>query len=163
VIISAGEKRGLTGPADAASTMDRSDAAPLFIVSEHLKNVPHVLNRFGQGPIDYRESVVFDVGKAHVLGANSEIGSVSTQFINLGQVYERSDASCEQRFYLLFRDAWTPRVFTCEEERSSPVRVWDGTSEDCVYGGVKLLLGEQNIDAVLTSWESGARQGSGHG
>ena len=154
--------RGLTGPTDAASTMDRSYAAPLFIVFEHLKNIPHVLNRFGQGPINYRETVVFDVGEAHCLSASREIGTIGTELVDFRQVYERSDASCEQCFYLLFRNTWTPRVFTGEEERGSPVRVWDWTFEDCVYGCVELLLGKQDIDAMLRR-ESSARQGgSGH-
>ena len=112
--------------------MDRSDAAPLFVVFEHLKNVPHKLNGSGQGPIDYRETVVFDVGEAHRLGASSKIGTVGAELVDFRQVYERSDASCEQSFYLLVRNAWTPGVFTSEEERSCPVRVRDRAFKDCV-------------------------------
>ena len=94
--------------------MDRSNAAPLFIVFEHSKNVPHVLNGFRQGPIDYREPVVFDVGEAHCLCASREVGSVSPKLVNLREVDERSDTSCEQGFYLLFRNAWTPGVLAGE-------------------------------------------------
>ena len=142
--------------------MDRSNAAPPFIVFEYLENVSHILNRFWQGPIDYRETMVFDIGEAHCLCASREIGAVSAELVDFRQVYERSDASREQSFYLLFRDAWTPGVFTGEEERGGPVRVWDWAFEDCVQGGM-LLLGKQNIDAVLSIWESRAREsGGGH-
>lgn len=142
--------------------MDRSYAAPLFIVFQYLENVSHILNRFGQGPIDYREAVVFDVGEAHCLGASREIGTIGTKLVDFRQVYERSDASCEQCLYLLFCDAWAPGVFTGEEERGGPVRVRDWALEDCVERGV-VLLGKQNVDAVLSGGESSARQGgSGH-
>jgi hypothetical protein len=112
--------------------MDHSNAAPLFIVFEYSKNIPHILNGFRQRPIDYREPVVFDVGEAHGLGASGEVGSVSPEFVNLCEVNKRSDAGCEQSFYLLFRDTWTPGIFAGEEQRGSPVRVWDWTFEDCV-------------------------------
>lgn len=146
-----------TGPADASSTMDRSDTAPLFIVFEYSKNIPHILNRFGQRPIDYGEPVVFNVGEAHRLGARREIGFVSSELINFREVYERSDTGCEQSFYLLSHNTRTPGVFTGEEERCGPVRVWNRAFEDCVYGGMLLLLRKQNIDAVLGSRESGTR------
>lgn len=143
--------------------MDRGNAASLFIVFEHSKNVPHVLNGFRQGPIDYRESVVFDVGETHCLGARREVGSVSPELVNLREVYKRSDAGCEQSFYLLFRNTGTPRVFAGEEERGSPVGVWDWTLEDRVDGGVLLLLGKKDIDVVLGSGESSESEGgSGH-
>lgn len=149
-----GRKRGLTGPADTASTMDRGDAAPLFIVFEYSKNVPHILNGFRQGPIDYREPVVFDVGETHCLGTRREVRSVSPKLINLGEVHKRSDTGCEQSLYLLFRNTWTPGVFAGEEERGGPVGVWDWTLEDCVYGRVLLLPGDKNIEAMLGSGES---------
>ena len=102
--------------------------------------------------------MVFDVCEAHCLGPSSEIGSVSTELVNFREVYERSDAGCEQSFYLLLRNAWTPRIFTGEEERSSPVRVWDWAFEDRVEGCMLLLLlREQNIDAVLWGRGSGTR------
>ena len=136
--------------------MDCSNAAPLFVVSEYSKNVPHILSGFRQRPIDYREPVVFDIGEAHCLCASREVGSVSPKLINLREVDERSDTGCEQGFYLLFRDTWTPGVFAREEQRGGPVRVWDWTFENRVYRGVLLLLlllGEQDIDAVLSSGE----------
>ena len=155
--------RGLTGSTNSASTMDRCDATTLFIVFEHPKNVSHILNGFGQGPIDYRETVVFDVGEAHCLGPSREVGTVGPELVDFGQVYEGADASCEQSFYLLLRDAWAPGVFTSEEERGGPVRVRDWAFEDRVNRRLELLLGEQNIEAVLRRRESGARQGgSGH-
>lgn len=120
-MLSLGKWRGLTGPADSASTMDRSDAAPLLIILEYFKNIPHVLNGFRQGSIDNRKPVVFDVGETHCLCASSEIGSVSKELVDFGQINECSDASCEQSFYLLFRDARTPGVFAGEEERGCPV------------------------------------------
>ena len=56
--------------------MDRGNAASLFVVFEHGENVPDVLNGLGQGSIDYREPVIFDVGEAHCLGTSGEIGTV---------------------------------------------------------------------------------------
>ena len=154
---------GLTGPTDPASTMDRSDTTTLFIVFEYLKNVPHVLNGFGQGPIDYWETMIFDVGEAHRLGPSREVGSVSAELVDFRQVDEGSDASCEQSFYLLLRDARAPGVFTSEEERGSPVGVRDWAFEYRVNGGLELLLGKQGIEAALGRRKSGARQGgSGH-
>jgi hypothetical protein len=143
--------------------MDRGYAAPLFIVFEHGKDVPHVLNGFRQGPIDYREPVVFDVGEAHCLCASREIGSVCAELVDFGQINEGPDAGCEQSFYLLFRNARTPGVFAGEKERGGPVGVRDWALEDGVNGCVPLLLGKQDIDAVLRRRESNARQGrSGH-
>ena len=114
-------QRGLTGPADTASTMDRGNAAPSFIILEHSEDVPHILDRFRQGPIDYWESVIFDVGKAHCLGASGKVRSVRSELVDLGEVYKRSDAGREQSFYLLFRNAWAPGVFTGKEEMGGPV------------------------------------------
>jgi len=101
--------------------MYRSDTTTLFIVFERLKNVPHVLNGFGQRPIDYREAVVFDVVEAHCLGPSGEIGTIFPELVDFGEVYEGSDTSCEQGFDLLLRNAWAPGVFTSEEEGSGPV------------------------------------------
>lgn len=114
-------ERGLTGPADTASTMNRGNAAPSFVIFEHLKDVPHILDRFGQGPIDYWEPMIFNVGKARCLGTSRKVRSVRSELVNLGEVYKRSDAGCEQSFYLLFREAWAPGVFAREEEGGGPV------------------------------------------
>jgi len=101
--------------------MDCSDATALLIVFEHLKNVPHILNGFGQGPVDYREAVVFNVVEAHCFGPGREIGTICAELVDFCEVYEGSDTSCEQCFDLLLRNAWAPGVFTGEEERSGPV------------------------------------------
>ena len=92
--------------------------------------------------------MIFDVVEAHCLGAGREVRSVSAELVNLSEVYKCSDAGCEQGFYLLLRDAWTPGVFTGKEEGSGPVGVWDWTLEGCVDGGVLLLPGEKGIDEM---------------
>lgn len=141
--------------------MDRGCAAALFIVFEYDKNVSHVLNGSRQGPVDYREPVVFDVGEAHCLCASGEIGFVCEEFVDFCEINERPDASCEQSFYLLFREARTPRVLAGEKERGGPVRVRDWALKNGVYGGMLLLLllllGKQDVDAVLGRGESRAR------
>jgi hypothetical protein len=112
--------------------MDRGNAASLFVVFEYGKNVPHVLDGLGQGSIDYREPVVFDVGEAHCLCASGEIGTVGEELVDFGEIDEGLDTSCEQSLYLLFRDARTPRVFTGEEERGGPVGVRDWAFENSI-------------------------------
>ena len=157
MIINFKKRRGLTGPTNPASTMDRSDTTTLFIVFEHLENVPHILNGFGQGPIDYREAVVFNVVEAHCLSPSREIGTIRAELVNFCEVYEGSDPSREQSFDLLLRNTRTPGVFTSEEERSGPVRVRDRAFEDRVYRGLELLLGKQDIEAVLRRRQGRAR------
>lgn len=136
--------------------MDRGDAAALFVAFEYPKNIPHVLNGFRQGSVDYREPMIFDVGEAHCLRSSGEIGFISTELVDFSEINERPDTSHEQRFYLLFRDTRTPGVLASKKERCGPVRVRDWAFEDDVEGSV-LLLGKQDIDMVLSDGERSAR------
>lgn len=109
--------------------------------------------------------MVLDVGEAHCLSASGEIGSVSEELVDFGEINKGLDASYEQSLYLLFHDARTPGVFAGEKKGGGPVGVWDWAFENGIYGGVllQLLLGKQDIDAMLRRGESSARQGgSGH-